>query len=133
MVITAMYDHEARKKSYQLLADAFGLARRRRPSPGLVAFGTRPGPIPFGKLGVGGRPQQRAAVVIRRPGLRRGDDLILPAERGPERMPGIHADYAKFAREEFQLLDREGQAACHRGSRRYRRRTAWRRSLPSTM
>jgi luciferase family oxidoreductase group 1 len=28
MVITAVYDHEARKNSYSLLADAFGLARR---------------------------------------------------------------------------------------------------------
>ena len=28
MVITAVYDHEARKKSYQLLADAFGLRDR---------------------------------------------------------------------------------------------------------
>jgi hypothetical protein len=25
MVITAVYDHEARKKSYSLLAEAFGL------------------------------------------------------------------------------------------------------------
>jgi hypothetical protein len=25
MVITAVYDHDARKKSYSLLADAFGL------------------------------------------------------------------------------------------------------------
>jgi luciferase family oxidoreductase group 1 len=29
MVITAVYDHEARKKSYSLLADAFGLARKQ--------------------------------------------------------------------------------------------------------
>ena len=28
MVITAVYDHEARKKSYHLLADAFGLAKK---------------------------------------------------------------------------------------------------------
>jgi alkanesulfonate monooxygenase SsuD/methylene tetrahydromethanopterin reductase-like flavin-dependent oxidoreductase (luciferase family) len=28
MVISAVYDHEARKKSYTLLADAFGLERR---------------------------------------------------------------------------------------------------------
>ncbi len=28
MVITAVYDHEARKKSYSLLAEAFGLAKR---------------------------------------------------------------------------------------------------------
>jgi alkanesulfonate monooxygenase SsuD/methylene tetrahydromethanopterin reductase-like flavin-dependent oxidoreductase (luciferase family) len=28
MIITAVYDHEARKKSYQLLADAFGLGER---------------------------------------------------------------------------------------------------------
>jgi len=28
MVITAVYDHEARKKSYSLLADAFGLAKK---------------------------------------------------------------------------------------------------------
>jgi luciferase family oxidoreductase group 1 len=28
MVITAVYDHEARKKSYSLLADAFGLAKQ---------------------------------------------------------------------------------------------------------
>jgi hypothetical protein len=28
MVITAVYDHEARKKSYDLLADAFGLGKR---------------------------------------------------------------------------------------------------------
>ena len=28
MVITAVYDHEARKQSYHLLADAFGLAKR---------------------------------------------------------------------------------------------------------
>jgi hypothetical protein len=28
MVITAVYDHEARKKSYHLLADAFGLHNR---------------------------------------------------------------------------------------------------------
>ena len=28
MVITAVYDHEARKKSYSLLAEAFGLARK---------------------------------------------------------------------------------------------------------
>jgi hypothetical protein len=27
MIITAVYDHDARKKSYGLLADAFGLAR----------------------------------------------------------------------------------------------------------
>ena len=30
MVITAVYDHEARKKSYDLLADAFGLGKKRR-------------------------------------------------------------------------------------------------------
>jgi luciferase family oxidoreductase group 1 len=29
MVITAVYDHEARKKSYGLLADAFGLAKKQ--------------------------------------------------------------------------------------------------------
>ena len=29
MVITAVYDHEARKKSYDLLAGAFGLERKR--------------------------------------------------------------------------------------------------------
>ncbi|MEW6769666.1 MAG: LLM class flavin-dependent oxidoreductase [Pseudomonadota bacterium] len=29
MVITATYDHDARKKSYSLLADAFGLARQK--------------------------------------------------------------------------------------------------------
>ncbi len=28
MVITAVYDHAARKKSYSLLAEAFGLAKR---------------------------------------------------------------------------------------------------------
>jgi alkanesulfonate monooxygenase SsuD/methylene tetrahydromethanopterin reductase-like flavin-dependent oxidoreductase (luciferase family) len=28
MVITAVYDHEARKKSYSLLAEAFGLERK---------------------------------------------------------------------------------------------------------
>jgi len=28
MVITAVYDHEARKRSYTLLADAFGLVRK---------------------------------------------------------------------------------------------------------
>jgi alkanesulfonate monooxygenase SsuD/methylene tetrahydromethanopterin reductase-like flavin-dependent oxidoreductase (luciferase family) len=28
MVITAVYDHEARKRSYSLLADAFGLERK---------------------------------------------------------------------------------------------------------
>ena len=28
MVITAVYDHDARKKSYSLLADAFGLAKK---------------------------------------------------------------------------------------------------------
>jgi luciferase family oxidoreductase group 1 len=28
MIITAVYDHEARKKSYQLLADAFGLGKK---------------------------------------------------------------------------------------------------------
>jgi hypothetical protein len=28
MIITAVYDHDARKKSYQLLADAFGLGNR---------------------------------------------------------------------------------------------------------
>ena len=28
MIITALYDHEARKKSYSLLADAFGLAKQ---------------------------------------------------------------------------------------------------------
>jgi len=28
MVITAVFDHEARKKSYALLADAFGLAKK---------------------------------------------------------------------------------------------------------
>jgi hypothetical protein len=28
MIITAVYDHEARKKSYSLLADAFGLGKR---------------------------------------------------------------------------------------------------------
>ncbi len=27
MVISAIYDHEARKRSYSLLADAFGLER----------------------------------------------------------------------------------------------------------
>jgi hypothetical protein len=27
MVITAVYDHEARKRSYSLLAEAFGLAK----------------------------------------------------------------------------------------------------------
>ena len=28
MVITAVYDHEARKRSYTLLADAFGAAKQ---------------------------------------------------------------------------------------------------------
>jgi alkanesulfonate monooxygenase SsuD/methylene tetrahydromethanopterin reductase-like flavin-dependent oxidoreductase (luciferase family) len=28
MIITAVYDHDARKKSYSLLADAFGLAKQ---------------------------------------------------------------------------------------------------------
>ncbi len=28
MIITAVYDHDARKKSYSLLADAFGLAKK---------------------------------------------------------------------------------------------------------
>jgi alkanesulfonate monooxygenase SsuD/methylene tetrahydromethanopterin reductase-like flavin-dependent oxidoreductase (luciferase family) len=28
MVITAVYDHDARKKSYSLLADAFGLGKK---------------------------------------------------------------------------------------------------------
>ncbi|MEY9144445.1 hypothetical protein ABIF00_002429 [Bradyrhizobium elkanii] len=28
MVISAVYDHAARKKSYSLLAEAFGLAKR---------------------------------------------------------------------------------------------------------
>ena len=28
MIITAVYDHEARKKSYSLLADAFGLGKK---------------------------------------------------------------------------------------------------------
>jgi hypothetical protein len=28
MIITAVYDHEARKKSYSLLAEAFGLAKK---------------------------------------------------------------------------------------------------------
>jgi luciferase family oxidoreductase group 1 len=28
MIVTAIYDHDARKKSYQLLADAFGLGKR---------------------------------------------------------------------------------------------------------
>jgi hypothetical protein len=28
MLITAVYDHEARKKSYSLLADAFGLEKK---------------------------------------------------------------------------------------------------------
>jgi hypothetical protein len=28
MVVSAIYDHEARKKSYSLLADAFGLRTR---------------------------------------------------------------------------------------------------------
>jgi alkanesulfonate monooxygenase SsuD/methylene tetrahydromethanopterin reductase-like flavin-dependent oxidoreductase (luciferase family) len=28
MIITAMYDHDARKKSYSLLADAFGLGKK---------------------------------------------------------------------------------------------------------
>jgi hypothetical protein len=32
MVITAIFDHEARKKSYQLLADAFGLTKREAAS-----------------------------------------------------------------------------------------------------
>jgi hypothetical protein len=28
MIITAVYDHDARKKSYSLLADAFGVGKR---------------------------------------------------------------------------------------------------------
>jgi hypothetical protein len=28
MIITAVYDHEARKRSYSLLAEAFGLAKK---------------------------------------------------------------------------------------------------------
>jgi alkanesulfonate monooxygenase SsuD/methylene tetrahydromethanopterin reductase-like flavin-dependent oxidoreductase (luciferase family) len=28
MIITAVYDHDARKKSYSLLADAFGLGKK---------------------------------------------------------------------------------------------------------
>jgi len=28
MIVSAIYDHEARKKSYSLMADAFGLARQ---------------------------------------------------------------------------------------------------------
>jgi hypothetical protein len=28
MIITAVYDHDSRKKSYGLLADAFGLAKK---------------------------------------------------------------------------------------------------------
>ncbi len=35
MIIGAIYDHEARKKSYSLLADAFGLAKQ---GGGLIAF-----------------------------------------------------------------------------------------------
>ena len=30
MIITAVYDHDARKKSYSLLADAFGLGEEKR-------------------------------------------------------------------------------------------------------
>ena len=30
MIITAVYDHDARKKSYSLLADASGLGKKRR-------------------------------------------------------------------------------------------------------
>ena len=30
MIITAVYDHDARKKSYSLLADAFGLGKKSR-------------------------------------------------------------------------------------------------------
>lgn len=28
MVVTAVYDHDARKKSYSLLAEAFGLSKK---------------------------------------------------------------------------------------------------------
>ena len=28
MIITAVYDHDARRKSYSLLADAFGLGKK---------------------------------------------------------------------------------------------------------
>jgi hypothetical protein len=28
MIITAVYDHDARKRSYSLLADAFGLGKK---------------------------------------------------------------------------------------------------------
>src|SRR5580765_2086698 len=38
MVITAVYDHEARKRSYSLLADAFGLSKRAAAQPTYSAF-----------------------------------------------------------------------------------------------
>ena len=37
MVITAVYDHDARKKSYSLLADAFGLGEAQQVSPAALA------------------------------------------------------------------------------------------------
>src|SRR6202047_1098677 len=46
MIITAVYDHDARKKSYSLLADAFGLAKKAaaypssRPSEGRAGIHT---------------------------------------------------------------------------------------------
>ena len=37
LVVTVTYDHEARRRSYELLAEAFGLAPLRVPHPGTQA------------------------------------------------------------------------------------------------
>ena len=80
MIITAVYDHDARKKSYSLLA---GRVRARDEAK-------RP------------TPESRSRFTRR--------DTLLLAERRAEGMAGIDADDAEFAREELQFLQREGEA-----------------------
>ena len=83
MIITAVYDHDARKKSYSLLADAFGLGKKWRRSKLVVPVSRRDDPT---------------------------GSIFRLAEGRAEGVAGIDADDAKLTREEFQFLQRERQA-----------------------
>ena len=92
MIIGAIYDHEARKKSYSLLAEAFGLREQ----------------------GGGQCTSIRRCEASSESGFRVGfdirDSFHLLAEGRAERMRRVDAEDAEFAREEFQLLERELEA-----------------------
>ncbi len=46
MVVTITHDHAARRRSYELVAEAFGLGERAGPQPGPSRSETRPETVP---------------------------------------------------------------------------------------